>query len=124
MSEGPKRKPPASRSRIDPNTLGESMRGRQSHSTFPLGAINAVVSQSDRNPYSPMGGKGEAMDAASAVERPLVVGCPLVDMVALPRGGDSLTRPLAAAKPRWSRSDVGLERVAGRRGSLLQTDRE
>jgi hypothetical protein len=33
-----------------PNTLGESIRGRQSHSTFPLGATRAVVSPSDRKP--------------------------------------------------------------------------
>ena len=41
---------PASRSRIAPNTLGESIRGRHSHSTPPSGATRAVVSQSDRNP--------------------------------------------------------------------------
>ncbi len=48
-SAGPTRKLPASRSRIDPNTLGESIRGRHIHSTFPFGAISAVVTQSDRN---------------------------------------------------------------------------
>jgi hypothetical protein len=31
-----------------PKTLGESRRGRHSHSTLPDGAISAVVSQSDR----------------------------------------------------------------------------
>ena len=36
MSAGPNRKPPASRSRIAPKTLGESIRGRHSHSTLPL----------------------------------------------------------------------------------------
>jgi hypothetical protein len=41
---------PASRSRIEPKTLGESMRGRHIHSTAPLGATSAVVSQSDRKP--------------------------------------------------------------------------
>ena len=39
---------PASRSRMAPKTLGESMRGRHSHSTLPLGATRAVASQSDR----------------------------------------------------------------------------
>ncbi len=47
-SAGPRRKPPASRSRIAANRLGESMRGAHIHSTLPLGAIRAVVSQSDR----------------------------------------------------------------------------
>ena len=42
-----------------PKTLGESTRGRHSHSTLPHGATSAVVSQSDRKPYSAMGGKGE-----------------------------------------------------------------
>ena len=41
---------PASRSSIAPNTLGESIRGRHIHSTLPLGATSAVVSQSDRKP--------------------------------------------------------------------------
>jgi hypothetical protein len=50
MPAGPRRKPPASLSRIDAKTLGESIRGRQSHSTFPLDATSAVVSQSERNP--------------------------------------------------------------------------
>ena len=42
-------KRPASRSRIAPRTLGESNCGRQSHSTFPLGATSAVTSRSERN---------------------------------------------------------------------------
>src|SRR4051794_16318416 len=58
-SAGPKRKPPASRSRIAPKTLGESRRGTHSHSTLPDGAINAVTSQSERNAYSRIGGNGE-----------------------------------------------------------------
>ena len=49
-SYGPRRKSPASRSSMAPNTLGESIRGRQSHSTLPLGATSATVSQSDRKP--------------------------------------------------------------------------
>jgi hypothetical protein len=39
---------PASRSRIEPNMLGESNRGRHIHSTLPLGATSAHVSQSER----------------------------------------------------------------------------
>ena len=49
-SAGPSRKPPASRSRIAPKTLGESMRGTHIHSMLPLGATSAVVWQSERNP--------------------------------------------------------------------------
>ena len=48
-SAGPIRKPPASRSSTEANTLGESILGRHIHSTLPFGAISAVVSQSDRN---------------------------------------------------------------------------
>ena len=47
---GPSRNMPASRSSSAPNTLGESIRGRHIHSTLPLGATSAVVSQSDRKP--------------------------------------------------------------------------
>jgi hypothetical protein len=49
-SAGPIRKPPASRSRIAPKMLGESIRGVHIHSTLPLGATRAVLSQSDRKP--------------------------------------------------------------------------
>src|SRR4051794_41957982 len=59
-SAGPSRKPPASRSRIAPNTLGESKRGMHSHSTLPFGPTSAQVSQSDRNPYSAIGGNPPA----------------------------------------------------------------
>jgi hypothetical protein len=48
-SYGPIRKLPALRSRIEPNTLGESGRGMHIHSTAPLGAMRAFVSQSDKN---------------------------------------------------------------------------
>src|SRR4051812_43451866 len=41
-----------------PKIEGPSNRGRQSHSTLPLGATSAHVSQSDRKPYSAMGGNG------------------------------------------------------------------
>src|SRR6201996_6393253 len=57
MPSGESRKWPASRSSIAPNTDGESTRGRHIHSTAPLGATNATVSQSDRNAYSAIGGK-------------------------------------------------------------------
>jgi hypothetical protein len=55
-SAGPSRKWPASRSSIAPNTLGESMRGTHIHSMLPLGATSAIVSVSERKPYSPIGG--------------------------------------------------------------------
>ena len=43
MPAGPIRnRPPRSSSRRAPNTLGESIRGRHIHSTFPDGATNAV----------------------------------------------------------------------------------
>src|SRR5437870_12036313 len=57
---GPSRNIPASRSRIAPNTLGESKRGRHSHSTLPLGATSAQVAQSERQAYSALGGNGLA----------------------------------------------------------------
>jgi hypothetical protein len=46
-----------------PKTLGESMRGMQSHSTLPLGATSAVVSQSERKPNSAIGGNGDMPNA-------------------------------------------------------------
>src|ERR1044072_5981374 len=55
---GPNRKLPAARSRTEANTLRPSGRGEHSHSTLPLGATRALVSQSDRNAYSAMGGNG------------------------------------------------------------------
>src|SRR5437879_9928916 len=60
-SSGPKRKAPALRSRSEPNTLGESKRGKHNHSTFPDGAISADVSQSERKPSSAMGGNGDEL---------------------------------------------------------------
>jgi hypothetical protein len=47
--DGAKRKEPAERSRSAPKTLGESGRGRQSHSTEPSAATRALTSQSDMN---------------------------------------------------------------------------
>ena len=47
--EGPNRNEPAARSNKAPNRLGESGRGRHSHSTDPLGATSALASQSDKN---------------------------------------------------------------------------
>jgi hypothetical protein len=41
---GPKRKVPAVRSRMAPKTLGESGRGRHSHSTEPSGATRQLFS--------------------------------------------------------------------------------
>ena len=47
---GPRRKAPAPRSSSAPNTLGESKRGRHSHSTVPSDATSAPVWQSERKP--------------------------------------------------------------------------
>src|SRR5207247_8660934 len=55
---GLNRKLPAARSSMAPNTLRPSGRGRHIHSTRPLGAIRQLTSQSERNAYSEMGGKG------------------------------------------------------------------
>ena len=49
MSNGAKRKKPASRSSRLPNTLGESKEGTQSQSIAPSAATRAPVWQSDRN---------------------------------------------------------------------------
>jgi hypothetical protein len=38
--------------------LGLSIRGRHIHSTLPLAATSADASQSERNPYSAIGGNG------------------------------------------------------------------
>jgi hypothetical protein len=38
--------------------LGLSIRGRHIHSTLPLAAISADTSQSDRKPFSAIGGNG------------------------------------------------------------------
>ena len=46
--EGPNRNEPAERSSRAPKTLGESGRGRQSHSTEPSGAMRQLSSQSER----------------------------------------------------------------------------
>ena len=46
---GARRKCPARRSRMAPNTLGESGRGTHIHSTEPADEIRQVFSQSDRN---------------------------------------------------------------------------
>jgi hypothetical protein len=54
--EGPNRNDPADRSRRAPKTLGESGRGRHSHSIDPSGAIRQLFSQSERKAYSAMGG--------------------------------------------------------------------
>ena len=54
---GPNRNEPAERSSRAPKTLGESGRGRQSHSTDPSGAMRQLSSQSERKAYSAIGGK-------------------------------------------------------------------
>src|SRR3954447_13475033 len=59
-SSGPMRKLPALRSSSEPNTLGESKRGMHNHSTLPVGAMSAAVSQSERKPRSAIGGNGDA----------------------------------------------------------------
>src|SRR5689334_23132869 len=71
---------PASRSSMAPNTLGPSKRGRHIHSTAPLGATSAHVSQSDRNAYSAIGGKGETSDVSLRRDWPVM------------RSGDHLVR--------------------------------
>src|SRR5215475_15396611 len=53
---GPNRKLPADRSSSAANTLGESGRGRHSHSTAPFGATRQLCSQFDKSAYSAMGG--------------------------------------------------------------------
>ncbi len=60
---GAKRKSPAWRSSNAPNTLGESKRGTHSQSMLPSGATSAPVWQSDRKPYSAIGGNGEGIAA-------------------------------------------------------------
>jgi len=54
---GPNRNKPAERSSSAANTLGESGRGRHSHSTDPSGATRQLCSQLDSNPYAAIGGK-------------------------------------------------------------------
>ena len=66
---GPMRQKPALRSRIEPKTLPESKRGRQSHSTDPSGEISAPVWQSERNPYQEIRGKREIGMARSLFGR-------------------------------------------------------
>jgi hypothetical protein len=53
---GPNLNVPAARSSSAANTLGESGRGRHSHSTDPSGATRQLCSQLDSNPYSAIGG--------------------------------------------------------------------
>src|SRR3954453_13614605 len=67
VSAGPMRNVPASRSSIAPNTEGPSKRGRHIHSTAPLGATSAHVSQSERNAYSAIGGKGETSELSESI---------------------------------------------------------
>src|SRR5918999_830019 len=136
MSDGPKRKPPASRSRIEPKTLGESMRGRHSHSTLPLGATSAVVSQSERKPYSAIGGNGDVPNAwlAAGPRGPVL---PSRDIAApnagrqscmrqahppVPRMGGTIRLPIRQVRHepsrrllRYDQQDVGARRLAAGR---------
>src|SRR3954471_16364808 len=64
VSAGPMRHVPASRSSIAPKTDGPSKRGRHIHSTAPDGATSAHVSQSLKNAYSAIGGKGETSEVS------------------------------------------------------------
>src|SRR5947209_2899468 len=74
VSAGPMRNVPASRSSIAPKTLGPSKRGRHIHSTAPLGATSADVSQSLRNAYSAIGGKGETSELSESSDCPVMRG--------------------------------------------------
>src|SRR5713101_8533347 len=64
------------------NTLGLSGRGTHIHSTRPLGAINALTSQSERNAKSAIGGNalvtcpiiGPGSAAGAGLPPPLVAG--------------------------------------------------
>src|SRR3954453_20757387 len=67
------RKVPASRSSMAPKTLGPSKRGRHSHSTAPLGATSAHVSQSERNAYSAIGGDGGTREGSLRRDWPVIV---------------------------------------------------
>ena len=49
-------------------TLAESIRGRHIHSTLPLGATSAVVTQSERKPYSSIGGYGDPPKTGATAE--------------------------------------------------------
>src|SRR4051812_33856907 len=72
VSAGPMRNVPASRSSIAPNTEGPSKRGRHIHSTAPLGATSAQVSQSERNAYSAIGGNGETSELSESKDCPVM----------------------------------------------------
>src|SRR2546421_3661533 len=63
---------PASRSSMAPKTLGPSKRGRHIHSTAPLGATSAHVSQSERNAYSAIGGNGETNELSHSSDWPVM----------------------------------------------------
>src|SRR3954452_6100042 len=72
VSAGPMRNVPASRSSMAPKTLGPSKRGRHIHSTAPLGATSAHVSQSERNAYSAIGGNGETSEVSESSDWPVI----------------------------------------------------
>src|SRR5215475_1288211 len=72
---GPNRKLPADRSSSAANTLGESGRGRHSHSTAPFGATRQLCSQFDKSAYSAMGGNVLTCVPYLSNSRPYVLSC-------------------------------------------------
>src|SRR4029453_12570026 len=70
---------------MEANTLPPAGRGEHSHSTLPLGATRALVSQSDRNAYSAMGGNGlgpSAPSGSNGVWRPTATASPAAAVAA------------------------------------------
>src|SRR3954453_11624153 len=63
IPNGPSRNVPAPRSSSVPNPPGASNRGTHSQSIAPSGATSALVWQSDRKPYSAIGGNGDGAAA-------------------------------------------------------------
>src|SRR5205814_9547417 len=98
MPEGPNRKLPAPRSRIDAKTLGLSGRGRHIHSTRPLGATRQFASQSDRNAYSAIGGNELAILIGAGTAPAWGTACPspsVSGLMACPRSFWSALRATA-----------------------------
>src|SRR5215212_8823971 len=71
---------------MEANTARPSGRGAHSHSTLPLGATSALVSQSDRNAYSAIGGYGlgpSGVSGSNGVWRPTATASPAAVLAAL-----------------------------------------
>src|ERR1700761_149670 len=64
---GRRKKWPASRSSRAPKTLGESKRGRQSHSTAPPKETSAEGGRWERKPYPASGGKPSGWSGALGI---------------------------------------------------------